>query len=92
MDKKLSIVSEAGDSVKDALEALKRLVRRAKLRALAAKRRYDRTQSKVDEHNYMLSAQEFYYMAALSADFTKAAADALAQQLADKNAKNNTLN
>jgi hypothetical protein len=91
-DEKLKIVTDAGDSVKDALEALQRLVRRAKLRAMAAKRRYERTKTKTDEHNYMLSAQEFYYMAALSSDFGRAANEALAAQIHNTKAKLGTVN
>lgn len=86
------MVALAGDSVKDAILAQGRLVRRAKLRALVAKRKYERTKTQEDEHNYMLSAQEFYYMAALAADFRKAALQVVAQLQADKTEKNGNLN
>jgi len=92
MKEKVSGIIAPGDSVVDALDALQRLTQRAKLRALVARRRYERDKSQVNEHNYMLSAQEFYYISALSADFGKAARESLAQALHDVNEKKNNLN
>lgn len=81
-----------GESIPDALGAMARLVRHSKLRVLVAKRRYERTKTKTDEHNYMLAAQEYYYAAALSADFRKAITETLAARHFEKTEKNDKLN
>jgi hypothetical protein len=81
-----------GDTAADALGALARLTRHAKMRVLVAKRRYERTKGKTDEHNYMLAAQEYYYAAALSADFRKALTETLAAKHFEKSEKDDKLN
>jgi hypothetical protein len=91
MEKPLDLLVP-GDSVREALDALKRLVGKSKLRALIAQRRYERTKSQADEHGYMLASQEYYYAAALCSDFTKALAVAVAQQIHNNNEKSNKLN
>ena len=88
----MSEIIAPGDSVPEALAAMARLTRRAKLRVFVAKRKYERTKSQVDEHNYMLAAQEFYYVAALVADFRKALEETLAKKLHEKNVKNDSVN
>jgi hypothetical protein len=91
MDKKLDILPP-GESIPDALAAMSRLTRRAKLRALVAKRKYEREKSQVNEHNWMLAAQEYYYAAALTSDFTRAINEHLAKQIHEKNVKNSSVN
>lgn len=77
-----------GDTLKDAVEALQRLVSRAKRIASVARRRYERDKTPEKEHWFMLAAQEFYYISKLAADFRKAALTAVAEQHAAKSTSN----
>jgi hypothetical protein len=73
-----------GDTVKDAVDALHRIVRRAGRIATVAKRRYERNKTPEGEHLFLLAAQEYYYVSKLAADFRAAALVAVAQRHADK--------
>lgn len=77
-----------GDTLKDAVEALHRVVRRAGRIAAVAKRRYERNKTPANEHMFLLTAQEYYYISKLAADFRRAAVQAAAEQRADKSTSN----
>jgi hypothetical protein len=81
-----------GDSVEEAISSLKRLVERGKLRALVARRRYERTKDSGDERYFLLAAQEYYYAAALVRDFIDAVAEFAAQKSFEKSKGSNSLN
>lgn len=90
MENKLDL--PPGDTVADALGAMSRACRHAKLRCLVAKRRWERSPSKETEHNYMLTAQEYYYVAKLRHDFQEAAMKTLAARHAEVSEKKGSVN
>ncbi len=73
-----------GDTLKDAVEALHRVVRRAGRIAAVAKRRYERNKTPANEHIFLITAQEYYYVSKLASDFRRAAVQAAAEQRAGK--------
>ena len=72
------------DTVKDAVDALHRVVRRAGRLAAVAKRRYERNKTPEGEHLFLLAAQEYYYVSKLAADFRSAALAVAAAKHAEK--------
>lgn len=77
-----------GDTIKEAVEALHRLVSRAKRIASVARRRYERDKTPEKEHIFLLTAQEYYYISKLAADFRKAALQAVAEKHAERSTSN----
>lgn len=77
-----------GDTILEAIQALTRVVSRAKRIAVIAKRRYERNKTKESEHWFLLASQEFYYISKLAADFRAAAIQAAAEQHAAKHTPN----
>lgn len=77
-----------GDTLKDAIDALSRVVRRAGRISAVAKRRYERNKTPDNEHMFLITAQEYYYVSKLASDFRKAAVQAAAEQHASKSTSN----
>ena len=77
-----------GDTLKEAIDALNRVVSRAKRIAGVAKRRYERNKTKENEHRFLETAQEFYYVSKLASDFRRAAITVAAEHHAKTSSKN----
>ena len=77
-----------GDTLKEAVDALSRVVRRAGRIAAVARRRYERNKTPANEHLFLITAQEYYYVSKLASDFRKAAVQAAAEQRAEKSTSN----
>jgi hypothetical protein len=77
-----------GDTIKDAVDSLNRVVRRTARIATVAKRRYERNKTPENLSRHLETAQEYYYVSKLASDFRKAAVQAAAEIRAKTSSKN----